>query len=144
MRKTELAWAAGFFDGEGCIHIGRLTARGHTNYQLIIRVSQRTREPVDEFQRLFGGFVSTTRASSHPHKTQWLWGCSNAQAGKVLAQLLPFLIVKKSQAELAVEFQALRSERKANTDPETGRFLVIDKSGYQEYYEQMRALKEVS
>ena len=34
MRKAELAYMAGFFDGEGCISIGAMKYKNYHNYQL--------------------------------------------------------------------------------------------------------------
>lgn len=46
--SIELAWAAGFLEGEGDFSIG-----GHAH----IRCSQVQLEPLDRLQRLFGGYI---------------------------------------------------------------------------------------
>jgi LAGLIDADG-like domain len=49
MKQTELAWAAGFFDGEGCF------ANNGTKYGTMrVNVSQITREPLERFQKALG------------------------------------------------------------------------------------------
>ena len=46
MKKTELAWAAGFFDGEG--HFGC-----HHFPYLYLSISQKDRNVLDRFRRIF-------------------------------------------------------------------------------------------
>lgn len=48
MSDTEIAWAAGFFDGEGC------TAQ-HTKGYIRIYISQKGRECLDRFRESVGG-----------------------------------------------------------------------------------------
>lgn len=45
----DIAWAAGFFDGEGCITIGR-----EARHTVRIKVKQVEREPLDRFHRIVG------------------------------------------------------------------------------------------
>lgn len=54
--ETEIAWAAGFFDGEGsvgayCVDLQRQANRS----RLIACVVQKPRQPLDRFQRAMGG-----------------------------------------------------------------------------------------
>jgi hypothetical protein len=85
-------WCAGFFDGEGCIGF-----YGH-HVQLHIRVTQKVREPLLALQELFGGGVYTQAKA-------YQWCCNSAyEARYVLESLLPYLVVKKAQAELALQF----------------------------------------
>jgi len=37
---------------------------------------------------------------------QWVWSCQSLQAAAALRAMLPFLDVKRDQAEIALEFQA--------------------------------------
>lgn len=58
-RTTELrcgyAWAAGFFDGEGCIRVNRTRNRHGSGYDLlVIQISQKDRQVLDRFQEIFG------------------------------------------------------------------------------------------
>lgn len=48
----EEAWAAGFFDGEGCVSVRRGRNRRYGNY-LRLTITQADRRPLDRFQRTF-------------------------------------------------------------------------------------------
>lgn len=50
--ETEYAWAAGFWDGEGCVS---LTFRGPSNTpRVVAQVAQVDREVLDKFSRIMG------------------------------------------------------------------------------------------
>lgn len=114
-KEHQLAWLAGFADGEGCIHIGKaINRRGSqswTHYQLTFHVSQKTRSSVARFRDFFGG--GTLGVEYRKGKPYWYWRACSAFASEVLKQLLPFLFTKKEEAENAIAFQEfLESERK--------------------------------
>ena len=101
-RELRIAWAAGFFDGEGSVSISQLRSGG---YNLRISASQRKREPLDELAELFGGSIYCTpprgkRAESHS------WELSGDRAGNTLVQMRPYLKVKTQQAMIAEQWLA--------------------------------------
>lgn len=89
-----LAYVAGFFDGEGCIQIP-CNERG--NYTLRINVCQKSEAVLQYIRSRLGGEISNGKGVKILY-----WHGSNAVP--VLEQILPWLVVKKSQAELAIEF----------------------------------------
>lgn len=102
---TELEWAyaAGIFDGEGC-----LTTFRNGRYRLI--VSQNGRELAEWFEDRFGGVarcsreagVLTTKAGV-PLGEHWQWYMGGQLAVRaVLEGWQPFLIVKKSVVDQAI------------------------------------------
>lgn len=94
----EVAWAAGFLDGEGHFGIGR-GGRGGRHLRVVLEAAQvATREPLDRLQRLFGGNV-------REGKSAWRWTLSGRDA--VLTALLvlcPLLSVKGEAARLVGAF----------------------------------------
>jgi len=67
MDTHELAWAAGFFDGEGCVRTAR-NARSGFGYRFVrATIGQRDRAVLDRFQaavgfgKVTGPFVTQTR-----------------------------------------------------------------------------------
>jgi hypothetical protein len=89
----ELAWAAGFFDGEGSSHAQK---RPGGNCQFHLEVHQKGREPLDRLQACLGGkvYVSKTRPGIYKWSVQ-----SKADVERVLNILWPYLTnVKKNQA----------------------------------------------
>lgn len=98
----DLAWAAGFFDGEGSITIcKRADDRWGEQYSLQICAGQDHLSPLLKFQEMFDGYIWSTKDKTH---FQWR---SNAQiASLALQRMFPYLRVKHEQAEIGIQFQA--------------------------------------
>ena len=100
---------AGLFDGEGCVHIARIhTKKRNLTYQLVCKVSMYNLPTLERFKAGFGG--SIRRESIHKKSNKYgllhswaIWGNSSIS---FLGQLMPYLCIKKSEATLAIEFQA--------------------------------------
>lgn len=102
MKQEELdyAYAAGLIDGEGCIGIYHNSHNG--NYQLRIAVEMTDKSGLDVLESLFGG-KWYFRAAKAPRKARYIWMTFNNNASKVLETLMPYLRVKKKQAEVALK-----------------------------------------
>ena len=101
---ADIAWAAGFFDGEGCI--SRHTKSG--KWRLVVQ--QNMREPLDVLQGLFGGSVLgpyTRRRSRDPHvisNPYWVWRLgSQEDVLYALDSMECYFRVKQEDARRAVE-----------------------------------------
>lgn len=106
MTDLDLAWAAGFFDGEGCISIPtRVRSRNRHGYTLSLYVGQVDPSPLRRFQSLFGGTVVTKKSGPFARRTMFMWRITGSTAFAALRQLHPYLTVKRSQADLALEFK---------------------------------------
>lgn len=113
MRKNELlAYFAGLFDGEGSVYIGkRRTASKNPDYRLVISISNHCLDPLLEAQNFFGvGQIPKPRKNCYNLKIR-----SN-QAATVLGMMLPFLMVRRRQALLALEFQARKIRKRLTTE----------------------------
>lgn len=103
---TDRAWAAGFFDGEGCLGLykGR-GASGVTTYVPRLVVSGTNREVLDHLVTLIGGKVAE---KSHQHEG-WAQGYqlqihAAAAIREALERMLPFLMLKRAEAEILLDF----------------------------------------
>lgn len=103
-RDTTLAYAAGLFDGEGSITIQRKV----NTFCIIVRVTSTDRAIIDFLNRNFGGWVGVQTPNKKVEKCRpcWYWGIQSKAASLFLARISPFLVIKKSQADLALEFQS--------------------------------------
>lgn len=117
-RDPDIAWAAGFFDGEGTITISHGTRRGWRNGTTnLLAIKQATvageiPEVLQRFHRIvgagrIGGPYSqrSTSASYNPNqRPTFMWYVSSrAEVRAVLGLLLPELTgVKRSQAEASL------------------------------------------
>ncbi len=102
-----IAWAAGFFDGEGNVSI---TPDGH----LRASAAQVVAEPLFELHEVFGGTVRERAAPSERHRDQWIWGVSGAAALRFLQAIRPYLRVKGPQAALAISALIHRPPRRGH------------------------------
>ena len=96
-KKSLVAYAAGLIDGEGCITCS------WTGNRLLTRlaINMTTHEWVDLIVGLFGGNVMLYLPRSN--RPVYIWTLSNMnQMHYVLKLVLPFLRVKKDQAQLAI------------------------------------------
>lgn len=105
---ARVVWCAGFFDGEGCITFGKDSY--YNRFELVVSASQRypIREPLNVFKDLFGGSISDYECTTNVGEARMFrWQISGFHAGGVLETMLPFLIVKREQAELAIQWVRL-------------------------------------
>ena len=84
--SVELAWAAGFFDGEGCT---TRTGRPGLSMRPRVTISQIERGNLERFQQAVGGWGAITR---HGGRNMLCWQTkNNRETWLVLAALWPFL-----------------------------------------------------
>ena len=105
MLETDLAWAAGIIDGEGCIILVRHKAsktRKTDSWLLRVDVGNCDARMLKKFLTLFGGHVVKKLAPSSKHMPQWRWYCNGKNAVNVLQSILPYLVCKREQAEVAL------------------------------------------
>lgn len=105
-RHVELAWCAGFFDGEGSIY----TFRKIGSYMTCVRtkVTNVNREALERFQRTFPFTKIYADKKQKVHHSQcYTCYADSRQAETMLAQLLPYLVVRRKKAE---EILAIREQ----------------------------------
>lgn len=107
MLKTEAAWLAGLFDGEGSIYVAKSKARsGDGPGSLQLTIVNTNLELLSKVCEVVGcGSVNKSGKPVKPnHSQKYHWKCSGMNAAKLLFQMLPWLVVKR---ERAVEVIAL-------------------------------------
>ena len=97
---------AGFFDGEGCIHVSK-------QHQLLAVTTQKQRHVLDLASQKWGGRLYYVGAN----RNSWQWRLSGNEAQGFLMEILPYLIVKQDVAALAIQFQKLK-RKGVKTTPE--------------------------
>lgn len=106
----ELAWAAGFFDGEGSTHVWQQTTpathgrkRTYGPYaHLFVSVGQYDRECLERFQRAVGGLGAIYQ--NHKHRSGRLYSFQTgkfATSQAIIAMLWPWLSQPKRQQAAA-------------------------------------------
>jgi len=112
VRAEDLAWMAGFFDGEGSIGISHPDPVGRPGtFGLQVRVSQIVKEPLIVLSAVWGGAIGIRDNGGFGSRRIFQWSLTGPRAGEFLRALLPYLVVKKADALLALEFLAVRPPR---------------------------------
>ena len=132
MEAKDLAYYAGLFDGEGCIHIARIhTQKRKLTYQLVCRVSMYSLSVLEQLKTSFGGsiYCEKNHPISNKYGLLWSWSIFSKGANSFLNQIKPYLRIKKSQAGLALQFQ----ENKTRTHrgiPKTEEAVAVEEAQY--------------
>jgi hypothetical protein len=93
------AYAAGFLEADGCIHITKNTA--------CVRITNRNLEVLKWFEVRYGGQV---RSKVVPAGC-WEWNVHSDKAVLFIGQVYEYLVFKKPQADLLLEFANTRQKR---------------------------------
>jgi len=116
-----LVYAAGIVDGEGSICILRQQNKREVGqdwyYILRLCVKMCDGKVIDYLHGNFGGTVCFREKEVGQNYCQYDWHVGGKRAVEVLKKMLPFLVGKKEQAELAIRFQSGRAQgKKVNHD----------------------------
>ena len=97
--SCQLAYIAGFFDGEGCIFPHIPDGAVH------LVISNTKTQTIYEIQKRLGGSIKHYKKTNKPEeKTVYQWGIYNQKGClNALKRLYPYLIQKKEQAGIAIE-----------------------------------------
>ena len=104
-----IEYLAGFFDGEGCVSIARIRrSRINPNhndvYNVALSVSQVDQEILECYQRRWGGPIYSQAPSRNitAKRQLYVWKPSTTSIKRFLEEVIPYLRVKREQAELAL------------------------------------------
>lgn len=119
MNIAHVAWCAGLIDGEGCIGAYPTSAG---RFRAVVRVTMTDLEPLNElWVRLRVGTIHN-KTVRPPRRPAWCYCISDqGDAEAALRMLLPFLVVKRRQAELALQLLEQRGENAIALAYEIGR-----------------------
>ena len=122
-KQLQLAWLAGFFDGEGCVRLERALSNSKTgNFAWHIRVIfTNTHLPTliiaNEILNSEGILSHLIHAENAKHRLRWELRLSGNKAALALKLMLPFLITKKEQTVLALEARNYLFKRRNHRIP---------------------------
>ncbi len=105
-RTLQLAWAAGFVDGEGYIGITRWfdKKRGYHTHRVQFDIAQVHEKPIRMLSEMFGN-VGRVNRIENDKRGYWAWRVMGSAVVPVVRELLPYLVVKDEQARLVMEFE---------------------------------------
>jgi hypothetical protein len=106
MGERTLAYFAGLFDGEGCVSVTEVKSKpgGRSpTFQTLAQVSMTDRRALHFLLDSFGG--SLHLINKEGARPVWVWSVYQKTAKLFLEAILPYLIVKKLQADLLIELE---------------------------------------
>lgn len=119
--KTLLAYVAGIIDGEGNIGLYKLrksSAKCGYSYIMCVRVVNTQPWLIRFLQLQFEGYVQNVKPMASSRKPLWRWEIRAKKAESFLKLVLPYLQLKRQQAEIAIQFQSRQYQGKKSTDEE--------------------------
>jgi len=126
---AELAYVAGFFDGEGYVTIGP-QSRDQQHYYMRAGITNTCRRPLELCQEIWGGSVVESRDRGS-RLLAYRWYLHGAKAFKFLSDIEPYLLVKLEQVSIAAKFESLKRGYGS-------RYLPFEKEGHRIYAEQLK------
>lgn len=106
MKVTDHAWAAGIIDGEGCITIKKQRGK-YYHFQIIVGQSGDTLPVMlSKLQELYGGNIGNPYTDTRIRTPKWYWQVVCGTAEDALKKMLPYLVQKRDQALVALEYRA--------------------------------------
>lgn len=106
MLETDLAWVAGFFDGEGSLNLSLRQHRGgrQGKYWVVrARVANTHGLSIKHLQEIFGfGRIRTMPGQSIRHRPVYEWAVEAKSAEIFLKAIVPYSVTKKEQIQLAI------------------------------------------
>lgn len=107
-QQIELAWCAGFLDGEGCITLARVrrTCGNRVNYRTRVYIGQNCLETLNTFRDRAGENCVLVQLANRENYTRpcYQLAYDGIHGYRLLKKLRPFLIRKSAEADVIFEF----------------------------------------
>ena len=131
IEKPHPSWMAAIMDCEGWITIQKVKNVRGVGLCLTLGVGNTNPVLTQTLKDGFGGSVYETKRAPIQHKNYFTWRVFGNRALEILKYIEPFMILKQSQAKLAIKFQETMHDKNSYNEPCTP-----------EYIEQMQAIKK--
>ncbi len=107
MTDVQKAYLAAMIDGEGCFTISRSVAKGRTRHVPKILVMNTSSDLLVFLQWISGGTgsVNGRQPKNKAWKMCWCWQIASRSAMELCAVIAPWLILKREQASLMLQFR---------------------------------------
>jgi hypothetical protein len=120
LTDVQAAWLAGLIDGEGCISIWRERREGNRSgfrYYAMVHIANTNRGLLDAIAKVIPGevYLKDARKKLANHKPLFMFAVSRRALSPVLTRIAPFLVIKKRQAEIAMQFRRVIEEAPMRT-----------------------------
>lgn len=102
--KVNITYIAGLLDGEGSIGIMKHNRETPSpQYFLRVVICNTNKKVLELVQQTLG--VGSITVNNRRRRALYTWTATSGKAMFILERLLPYLIIKKEQAQLGIDFQ---------------------------------------
>jgi LAGLIDADG DNA endonuclease family protein len=123
VNPLDLAWLAGFIDGDGCVSISKNTRGVYP----LIRITQRDRWILEHVKEIAGGWTAPHQTTGFkPGSIHYVWGISGKKAVELAGRLVQYSVAKRGQLELLAGWPG-RDQRALTTEDRDGRASIREK-----------------
>lgn len=114
-KDLNYAYLAGFIDADGSIGIVTIKSNNKIRYRIKLSAHNCKKEPIDFLYTIFGGgkirLKKTGKAKLHDNwRPCYEWMITSNKAAQAIKELLPFLKVKREQAELCLKLDEINKQ----------------------------------
>ena len=129
-------YAAGILDGEGTVTLNLRKAPHSTD--ALVTVSNTDERMLRWLQQHIGGSVSPPhRGANERCRPTWCWRLYSINARRLLRAVLPFLVVKREQAEVVLAFHEAAERQRATYVRSR---ITVDSEPFASIFAQVRTL----
>jgi hypothetical protein len=143
----QAAYIAALIDGEGSVECQRELPRGAANYRYVLRVSftMGTKEPLHTVGQWLGLAPKMYPPTDPSRQPRWRLHLPKSVSCAVLERVMPYLILKRRQAELVLAIERVRAEASPSRQHfGTAKLLRMPDAAVrqmEELHQQLRSLK---
>ena len=101
--KLTTSWAAGFFDGEGCVSVSRRKRGNFIEHFISVQIGQKDDTPLKAFKLKYGGSQCPSKTPSDCAR----WRIHGKASERFLKDIYPYTIVKREQIRIVLEIRKL-------------------------------------
>ena len=111
-KNTDFSYLAGYLDGDGCFYIGyeRSTKRKRLKKVFCIIINSVNECTLNAFKKTFGGSVHMAKEAHGNTKSLFRYTIRKRNILAFIDKLLPFLVEKKEECEVAIKFSIIRND----------------------------------
>ena len=122
LTETEKAYLAGLFEADGCVNIGTRQGKqaATVSHYLQVIFAQSNHDFLQRWRdRVNLGSLHKASGGKLDKKDHWRWHLSDRQAESLLNLILPYLDMKKDQAQIAIDFMGTKGKGGRRRTPQS-------------------------
>lgn len=127
VKATELAWAAGIFEGEGTVTIA--VRNSDETYRVLCIVGNTDRSIICFFQKHWPGWVQPAYGKRPGRKPSWSWTVATRSADTFMKDILPYIRTVRVRRKIVLA-QRFRIHRMKYGVLDRGRYKVAQRRFY--------------